>query len=200
MKDLLPFGFLDFYFVCWWFTIVTVGRDSLPYLVWYRHRWKQLMCKMNIKRLTREYTILWIEFDLCVFSTFTRQGLERNNSDNSMQCIRLIGHFQASHWVKNFLPLGLLDFYFVWWCFTLVNVGRASLPYLVWYRHRWKQLRCKLNINRLTKEYTILWIEFDLCGFQHWQNRDKGATKLTTSCNGSAWLFTSKLATKWKTT
>ena len=46
---------------------------------------------------------------------------------------------------ERLLTFGLLNFYFVWWRFALVTVGRSSLPYLVRYRHRWKQLRCKLN-------------------------------------------------------
>ena len=69
--------------------------------------------------------------------------------------------------MKYYLLFGLLTLYFVWWRFALVTVGSASIPYFVWHRHRWKQLRCQLNIQRLYEEYTILWFEFDLCALQH---------------------------------
>ena len=58
---------------------MTVGRASLPYLVWYRHHWKQLMCKLNIQRLNEEYAILCFEFDLC--------GLKYRKQDDSTQRI-----------------------------------------------------------------------------------------------------------------
>ena len=69
--------------------------------------------------------------------------------------------------MKDYLSFGLLTLYLFWWRFALVNVGRASLPYLVRYRHCWKQLRCKLNIHILYEEYTILCFEFYLCGLRH---------------------------------
>ena len=47
---------------------------------------------------------------------------------------------------ERLLTFLLLTSYFVWWRFILVTVERAIIPYLVWYRHRWEQLRCKLNI------------------------------------------------------
>ena len=53
--------------------------------------------------------------------------------------------FKSIHQLKDFLPFWLLTSHFVWWRFACEDVGRASLPYLAWYRHRWKQLRCKLN-------------------------------------------------------
>ena len=43
-----------------------------------------------------------------------------------------------------------------------------------------------MNIQRLTEEYTILWFEFDLCGFQNLQERDNISTTVTTARNGSA--------------
>ena len=43
---------------------MTNGRGSITNLVWYRHRLKQLTCKLYIKIFTKEYTILWFEFDL----------------------------------------------------------------------------------------------------------------------------------------
>ena len=101
--------------------------------------------------------------------------------------------------MKYFLPSGLLTSYFFWWRFALATVRCASLNYLVWYRHCWKKLKCKLNIQRLTKEYKIIWFKFDLCGLRYWQDKDKRSTAVTTSCNGSAWYVTSKLATKWNT-
>ena len=52
-----------------------------------------------------------------------------------------------SYPVSEILPtFGLLTSYFVWWWFALVIVEHARLPYLVWYRHFWKQLMRKLNI------------------------------------------------------
>ena len=57
----------------------------------------------------------------------------------------------------------LLTWYFVCWRFTLVTVRRTHLPYFVQSRDRWKQLRCILNIQILTKEDSIFW--FDLCGW-----------------------------------
>ena len=68
---------------------------------------------------------------------------------------------------ERLLTFWVVEFVFFWCRFALVTVGRASLPYLVWYIHRWKQLRFKLNIQRLYKEYTILWFDFDLCGLWH---------------------------------
>ena len=35
-----PLALLNWYFVCWGSALVTVGRASLPYLVWSIHRWK----------------------------------------------------------------------------------------------------------------------------------------------------------------
>ena len=63
---------------------------------------------------------------------------ESNNSDDSMQQIRLIDHFQASHDMKYFLSFGLLTWYFAWWQFALVTVERAILPYFIQYWKRWK--------------------------------------------------------------
>ena len=122
VKDYLSFGLLSLYLIWWRFTLVTVGRASLPYPVWYIHRWKQLRCKLNTKRLYKEYTILWFEFDLC--------GLQhRRDREKS---------FKASHNVKDCLPFGLLTSYFFWRLFSLVTVGRASLPCLVWCIYCWK--------------------------------------------------------------
>ena len=104
------------------------------------------------------------------FPTSTRKVQKRVKSDDTIQRILLLGHSQATHQVKDFLNLGFLTSYFIWRRFSLVTVGRASLPYLVRYRHCWKQLRCKINTQRLTKEYTILWFEFDLCGLRHQQD------------------------------
>ena len=50
-----------------------------------------------------------------------------------------------------FFNLELLTWYFVFWGSTLMTFGRTSLPYLVWSRHCWKQLRCRMNIQILTK-------------------------------------------------
>ena len=54
-----------------------------------------------------------------------------------------------SLWYKFMLnPIALymlMSSYFVWWRFSLVTIGRASLPYLVCYIHRWKQLRREMN-------------------------------------------------------
>ena len=56
-----------------------------------------------------------------------------------------------------------LTWYFVCWNFTIVTVGSAHIPYFVWFRDCWKQLRCIPNIQRLAKEDSIIW--FDLCGW-----------------------------------
>ena len=66
-----------------------------------------------------------------------------------------------------------------------MTVGRASLPYLVWYRHLWKQLRCQLNTHRLYEEYKILWLEFDLCGLRH----QHGATDPTLDKRITHWRW-----------
>ena len=116
---------LTWYFVCWEYAIVTVGHTSLTYLVWYRHRWKQLRCITIYRDLPRKM-IFW--FDLCGWLAL---------------CCQLF-------------PLILLTWYIVYWRFTPVTFGRAILPYLVWYRNRWKKLRCKLNKKRLTKENDLL--------------------------------------------
>ena len=74
--------------------------------------------------------------------------------------------------MKYFLPFGLLIWYLVCWRFSLVTVGRAQLPFFDLYRERWKQLRCIPNIQRLTKEDSILWFEYDLCSLQSSEDRD----------------------------
>ena len=91
----------------------------------------------------------------------------------------------ATKWKNSYL-FGLLTLYLVWWWFTLVTVGRNSLPFLVWYIHSWIKLGCKLNIQILTVEYTILCFEFDLCGLLHRQDRYKRAATVAASSNGSA--------------
>ena len=85
--------------------------------------------------------------------------------------------------MKDYLTFGLLTSYFVWWRFALVTVRRASLPCLVWYRHCWKQLRCKLNTQRLYEEYKILCFKCNICGLPI----DDTGTKAF------------KVPTKWKT-
>ena len=62
--------------------------------------------------------------------------------------------------------------------------------------HRLKQLMCKLNIKILTKKYTILWFELDMCGLLHQQDRDKTETTVARAYNGSACKVTAKLSTK----
>ena len=64
-----------------------------------------------------------------------------------------------------------------------MTVGRAILMYLVYYIHRGKQVGRKMNIQLLTKEYTILSFEIDLCGLRHQQDRYKRAITVTTACN-----------------
>ena len=64
--------------------------------------------------------------------------------------------------MKYFLPFGLLTWYFVYWWFTLLTVERSHLTFSDRNRDHWKQLRCILNIQRLTAEDSIFW--FDLCG------------------------------------
>ena len=54
-----------------------------------------------------------------------------------------------------------------------MDVGRASLPYLVWYIHCLKQLRCKLNTQKIYEEYAILWFELNRCGLQHRRDREE---------------------------
>ena len=93
----------------------------------------------------------------------------------------------------------MLTLYHIWWRFTLVTVGRTSLPYLVLYKHHLTQLRCKLNIQKLTKEYTILWFDFDKCSFRNRIEMYKWATTMTTERNIFAWYVNSKLSTNWKT-
>ena len=93
--------------------------------------------------------------------------------------------FEASHQVKEYLPFGLLTLYFFWCWFSLVTFKRSSLPYLVWFRQHWKQLRCKLNTQRIYKEYTIIFVWFLICvvcGIDNTGTRDL------------------KLAREWKTT
>ena len=51
-----------------------------------------------------------------------------------------------------------------------MTFGCASLLYLVWYRHRLKQLRCKLNTLIIYEENKIIWFDFDLCGLRHQQD------------------------------
>ena len=68
---------------------------------------------------------------------------------------------------ERLFTFGLLTSYFSWWRFALVTVGHASLTCLVWYIHCQKQMRCKLDTQRLCKEYTILWFKFNMCGLRH---------------------------------
>ena len=54
-------------------------------------------------------------------------------------------------------PLVFLTWYFVYWGSTIVTVGRAILTYLIWYRRRWKRLRCILNMQKHNKEIDDTW-------------------------------------------
>ena len=80
---------------------------------------------------------------------------------------------------------------------THVTVERASLTYFVCYIQCWKQLRCKLNIQRRIEKNTIISLKFDLCSFQHQHERDKIASTVTLAPKRSTWQVTSKLSTKW---
>ena len=150
MKDYLPFGLLTSYLVWWRFALVTVGSASLPYLVWYRNHWKS----SGVNWIPRDITMNIQSFgsiSICVVCDIDKTGTRASKLATKWKNSVYNSDFEDS--LKNTscecLPFGLLTSYFVWWRFALVTVGRVSLPYLVCYIHRWKKLRCKLNIQRL---------------------------------------------------
>ena len=68
---------------------------------------------MNIKRLTEDYKILWLQVQSMWFASSTRCRQKIKNSDDSTrvgesgdstQRIRLQGHFQSRKEVKDLLP------------------------------------------------------------------------------------------------
>ena len=78
---------------------------------------------------------------------------------------------RTSHWKTNYL--WVVDFVFClvtvctceWW-------ARWSTLHC-FERHHFKQLRCKLNTQRIYEECAILWFKFDLCGLRHRQDREE---------------------------
>ena len=90
VKHFFPFILLTWYFVCWWFTLVTVGHVYLLNSDWTRYRWKQLGFITNIQRLTEEDSIIW--FDLCGWQ------LTKDWDNNNGSSDEIMTHVVTGHW------------------------------------------------------------------------------------------------------
>ena len=65
---------------------------------------------------------------------------------------------------ERLLTFGLLTSYFFWWQFALVTVERASIPNLVGNDTVENSWGANWIPRLFDEEYTILWLDFDLCG------------------------------------
>ena len=117
-------------------------------------------------------TLLLVLVQSLLFATSTRQCQESNNTDDWTQWICLLGHLSiTTKWKISYL-------FGCWLCISSCDVLHlwtlVHLVYLIWYKHRWKQLRCKLNVQRLSEEYTtFLFRVVYIYGLQHQQDRDE---------------------------